>query len=266
MKSFLVAVMLMACSGAAAQSLQTVTDHPLNDEYLRGPVKEVEILELYGFEGEELVSEDTVYLHFDEAGQLIQRNSIWEEEYPYSEYRYVDGKLAEVTAWSDVGSVSTKYHYSNGCLAFSVTTFFVEGKPDGSDTIIYQCDSLCHITMEIFHDGNDTIRCTYDENGRMKTWCNWERCAEGCDGCTSYIYDDQGRLVKEQHRHRYSNGYKEYIYNEEGYVSDYIDFFVTKEHTHYEYTYDNHGNWLTRKSFNNGMYNLTIRKITYYER
>ena len=259
----LATLLLFVCKGTSAQGILTVIDnYPLNWENLRGPVKEMELQELLLFEDGEIYYEDTLYLHFNKEGQLLLRNSLWHEEFPYSEYHYSDGRLIEVTSWSQVASVTVKYHYSpDGCIEQLVTCFYEDGKPVGCDTTKYHCDSQCHITMEIFHDFKDTVRCTYDENGRMTTWCNWERCAEGCDGCTTYLYDDQGRLVKEQHRHRYSNGDKEYVYNEEGYVSDYSDTFAYTEHTHYEYTYDSHGNWLTRRNGNT----LVKRKITYYE-
>ncbi len=77
------------------------------------------------------------------------------------------------------------------------------------------------------------------------------------------VYENsQGLLVKEQSRHRYSNGDKEYIYNEKGVVYTYIENFTGEENTiHYEYTYDNYDNWVTRRRDNN----FIIRKITYYE-
>jgi hypothetical protein len=263
-RALLIAPLLLVASGTQAQFIASPYYAPKTTatEGLRGPVKELELQELLVFEDGEIYYEDTLYLHFNEEGLLIERNSLWHEEYPYSKYLYTDGKLTEVKSWSSVDSTTTQYHYSpDGCVSYAVTYFYEHGNLVEYDTSKYRCDSLCRITMEIFDNSKDTVRCTYDRHGRMTKWCNWERCEEGCDGCTEYIYDDQGRLIKEQHRHRYSIGEKEYFYNEEGYVSDLKDSFALEEHTHYDYTYDSHGNWLTRTNGNT----IIRRKITYYE-
>ena len=263
-KTFLIATLLLVASGTQAQFIASPYYAPTTTatKGLRGPVKELELQELLVFEDGEIYYEDTLYLHFNEEGLLIERNSLWDEEYPYSKYLYTDGKLTEVKSWSSVDSTTTQYHYSpDGCVSYAVTYFYEHGNLVEYDTSKYRCDSLCRITMEIFHNSKDTVRCTYDRHGRMTKWCNWERCAEGCDGCTTYIYDSQGRLVQEKHRHRYSNGDKIYRYNPQGDVSDYADTFATEESTHYEYIYDSHGNWLTRTNGNT----IIRRKITYYE-
>ena len=44
-------------------------------------------------------------------------------------------------------------------------------------------------------------------------------------------------------------------------MSDFKDTFAIEEHAHYDYTYDSHGNWLTRTNGNT----IIRRKITYYE-
>lgn len=211
---------------------------------------------------DDIYYQDTLFLLFNKEGRMIELNRFLLEEYKHSKYLYTNGRLTEVRSWSDVDSTTTRYHYShNGCLSYAVTYLFENGNPKVYDTTKYHCDSLCRITMEIFHSFKDTVRCTYDENNNIVTWCNWERCDEGCDGCTRFIYDDLGRLVKEQHRHRFSNGDKVYTYNEEGYVSDYTVTFAFEEHIHYDYTYDSHGNWLTRTNGNT----IVRRKITYFE-
>ena len=199
----------------------------------------------------------TIHLFFNRQGQLIQRNSFEDYEDSFIEYHYTDDKLSMVTCWRKIyfeeSHFDTTFYYYTpyGCPEKYVS---------GNNTTLLLCDSLCHITMEI-NNYQDTVHCTYDEYGRIVKWCNWERCDEGCDGCTTYIYDNQGRLVKKQHRHRYSNGDEEFFYNGEGDVSDSKDTFGLGEQIHYEYTYDGHGNWLTRR---HRLY-VTQREITYYE-
>lgn len=258
-----VALLVMTCSTVRGQGLLTLNEDPLSYEILRGPVKEVELLDMSVYENGETTHWDTIYLLFNEDGQILQRNSFIDVEYPFTKYLYKNGKLTEIKCWDNDDSTKTQYHYlPNGCLSHAVDYYYENGVQKVYDTTKYHCDLLCHITMEIFNHFKDTVRCSYDKSGRMSTWCNWERCEEGCDGCTTYIYDNQGLLVKEKHRHRYSMGDKEYIYNEKGFVATYIDKFAGEEEiTHYEYTYDNYDNWVTRRNGNN----FTIRKITYYE-
>lgn len=250
-------LLLLLCGNVAAQGLQTVKESPLSQEMVYGPVKEIKISNLLIFD-KDTTQIESICLSFNRERQLVRRESFWNEEYTIEEYHYVDGRPLMViklnkTLWGEIQIDTTTYYYtSNGCPDKYIT---------GNDTTLLLCDSLCHITMEIFHNYQDTIRCTYDEYDRMVRWCNWERCDEGCDGCTTYIYDSHNKLVKEQHRHRYSNGDKEYIYNKEGYVSDYTDTFGTREQIHLEYTYDNHSNWLTRRYG----FEIAVREITYYE-
>ena len=257
------ALLVMACSTVTGQGLLTLNDDPLSYENLRGPVKEMELLDMSVYEDGETTIWDTIYLLFNEDGQILQRICFMNAEYPYLIYLYTNGRLTEEKWWNNYDSIRRQYHYSpNGCLSYAVEFYYEEGEQKIYDTNQYHCDSLCRITMQIHNHFQDTVRCTYDENGRMTKWCNWERCEEGCDGCTTFIYNSQGLLVKEQSRHRYSNGDKEYIYNEKGFVSTYIDNFTGEENTiHYEYTYDSYDNWVTRRSNNN----FIIRKITYYE-
>ena len=259
----LAALLVMACSTATGQGLLTLNDDPLSYENLRGPVKEVELLDMTAFEDGETTIWDTIYLLFNEDGQILQRNCFMHAEYPYIIYLYTNGKLTEEKWWNSYDSIRRQYHYSpNGCLSYAVEFYYEEGEQKIYDTNQYHCDSLCRVTMQIYHNFQDTVRCSYDKSGKMTKWCNWQRCKEGCDGCIKYIYDKQGRLVKEEHRLLYSMGDKEYIYNEKGFVSTYIENFAGEENTiHYEYTYDNYDNWVTRRRDNY----FIIRKITYYE-
>lgn len=256
-------LLIMACGIARGQGLLTVDDDPLSFDNLRGPVKEVELMDLSAYENGEISYWDTIHLLFNDEGQIIQRNCFMHAEYPYIIYLYSNGRLTEVKSWNDDDSTKTQYHYSpNGCLSYAVIYYYEDGVQKIYDTTQYHCDSLCRITMEVFHHFQDTVRCYYDKNGRTSKWCNWQRCGKECDGCTTFIYNSQGLLAKEQHRHCYSMGDIEYIYNEKGFVATYIDKFAGEEEiTHYEYTYDNYDNWVTRRNGNN----FTIRKITYYE-
>ena len=79
----------------------------------------------------------------------------------------------------------------------------------------------------------------------------------------TFEYDNQGNLTKFVLKN--DNFTREIIYvrNHHGDITEYqrTDSDGTTEYHHYEYTYDNHGNWLTRTE---GIC-ITTRKITYYE-
>ena len=174
------ALLIIVCNTATGQGLLTLNDDPLSYENLRGPVKEMELLDMSVYEDGETTIWDTIYLLFNEDGQILQRNCFMHAEYPYIIYLYTNGRLTEEKWWNNYDSIRRQYHYSpNGCLSYAVEFYYEEGEQKIYDTNQYHCDSLCRITMQIHNHFQDTVRCTYDENGRMTKWCNWERCEEG---------------------------------------------------------------------------------------
>ncbi|MBQ3949398.1 MAG: hypothetical protein II661_02885, partial [Bacteroidales bacterium] len=88
-KRFLsLALLVMACSTVTGQDLLTLNDDPLSYENLRGPVKEMELLDMSVYEDGETIIWDTIYLLFNEDGQILQRNCFMHAEYPYIIYLY----------------------------------------------------------------------------------------------------------------------------------------------------------------------------------
>lgn len=258
MKPILMAALLMAAAGTQAQSVPSPYYAPTTTVTvgLRGPVKEVELQEVYYFDGED-EAEDTLYLHFDPKGRLLERNSLWHAEYPYEIHIYSGDLLTEVISWNWEDTIHMFYHYSDdGCLEAVRCNYyaFLEEKRT-EDTSHIQCDELCRITMEE-KPNTDSDFYTYDSAGHLVTM-------SGRYYLNTFEYDKQGNLTKCVHKNGNYKIITEYFRNEHGDVTEYIRTTSdgTDEHHHYEYTYDNYGNWLTRTEKSS----IISRKITYYE-
>lgn len=222
-------------------------------EGLRGQVKEVEVLESYFGDGD-TIREDTIFMRFNKNGQMLQRNSLWQDEYPYCDYLYTGGRLDEVKNWSDFGGVTSQYSYSDDdCLEQVVVLFYQYDKLIDADTHLIQCDSLCRIVREIFRD---TLSYTYDAHGNIAVF-------KGFDGETTYYYDADGKLTKKTGVYPNVRNVDEYTYNSHGDEESWTTTFTNgkKSQKRYEYTYDSHGNWLTRCDDDG----ITVRRITYYD-
>lgn len=238
------AALLLAAAGTQAQSVPLPYYAPTTTatEGLRGPVKELELQEVYHFDGED-AAEDTLYLHFDPKGRLLERNSMWHAEYPYEIYIYSGDLLTEVISWNWEDTIRLFYHYSeDGCLDAVRCNYyaFLEEKRT-EDTSHIQCDELCRITMEE-KPNTDSNFYTYDSAGHLVTM-------SGRYYLNTFEYDKQGNLTKCVHKNGAYKCITEYVRNEHGDVTEYKRTASdgTDEHHHYEYTYDNHGNWLTRR-------------------
>lgn len=258
-KTILIATLLLVASGTQAQFITSSPDYAPKTtatEGLRGSVKELEQVEIYYVDGEE-ERDDTLYLHFDPKGRLLERNSMWHAEYPYEIYIYSGDLLTEVISWNWEDTIRLFYHYTaDGCLE-TVRINYYDYEIDGrtEDTAHIQCDELCRIIMEE-ETNKDSTFYTYDRAGHLVT-------RSGSYYSNIFEYDNQGNLTKFALKN--GNFTREIIYvrNLHGDVTEYqrTDSDGTTEYHHYEYTYDNHDNWLTRTE---GAI-ITTRKITYYE-
>ncbi len=257
-KNIIMTLLLLAAAGTQAQSvpLPYYTPTTTATEGLRGPVEELEQVEIYHVDGEEL-RDDTLYLHFDPNGRLQERKSLWHAEYPYERYIYSGSLLTEVICWNWEDTIRLFYHYTaDGCLEtvrLNYYAFFEEKRTE--DTSHIQCDELCRITMEE-KPNTDSDFYTYDSAGHLVTM-------SGRYYLTTFEYDKQGNHTRDV---LINGAYKcitEYVRNEHGDVTEYKRTASdgTDEHHHYEYSYDKYGNWLTRTE---GIC-ITTRKITYYE-
>ncbi|MBO7101263.1 MAG: hypothetical protein J6V98_04500 [Bacteroidales bacterium] len=280
-KTFLIATLLLVASGTQAQFITSSPDYAPKTtatEGLRGSVKELEQVEIYYVDGEEL-RDDTLYLHFDPNGRLLEQKSLWHAEYPYERYIYSGDVLTEVICWNWEDTIRLFYHYSaDGCLEtvrLNYYAFFEEKRTE--DTAHFQCDELCRIIMEKEINEDSTFY-TYDREGHLVT-------RSGNYYSNTFEYDNQGNLTKfvlkngnftreiiysrnlhgdiTEYQRTDSDGATEYHHYDHGDITEYqrTDSDGATEYHHYEYTYDNHGNWLTRTE---GIC-ITTRKITYYE-
>ena len=251
-------LLLVAVASTQAQSVPLPYYAPTTTATvgLHGPVKELEMQEVYYFDGED-EAEDTLYLHFDQKGRLLERNSLWHAEYPYEIHIYSGDLLTEVICWNWEDTIRLFYHYSaDGCLDAVRCNYyaFLEEKRT-EDTSHILCDELCRIIMEEKPNMDSTFY-TYNSAGHLATM-------SGNYYSNSFEYNKQGRLTREVHINGAYKSITEYIRNEHGDVTEYkrTSSDSTTGHHHYEYTYDNHGNWLTRREGSS----ITTRKITYYE-
>lgn len=220
---------------------------------LHGKVRTVEWQQTDTLDDGEVVK-DTLFHRYDQSGHVIEIVCPWQEEYPWTYFRYKDGRINQVINISTTDSMRLIYHYSpDGCLK-EVIFDYMDGM--GNDTIAFRCDAQCRITSE---------------RSRLAAR-------------VSHIYNAQGLLVK----HIYENGDTcHYTYNEKNQIiktvsktggivrtctylrntyGDVVDQYIIETdrgttHHHFDYTYDIHGNWLTCRSGTT----VTTRKITYHE-
>ena len=226
---------------------------------LHGHVKEMTLRKVDIFSNE-IIDQDTLYLHFNNEGLLTQRNSLWGEEYPDCIYRYSDGRLMEQTYSADNASVTSTYLYtSSGCLTAAIQQWYENGKPNGTDTIHYTCDNNL-IVAERSPQGERQYSYKLDPISQ-----EYLLATETQDGITTqYDYDTDGRMIK---RTTLDNGVvtrtETFTYNDHG---DLIEYQQTSPNDDdpliiiKKYTYDSHGNWITCTS---NLY-YEQRTITYY--
>lgn len=250
-------IMLLATSSMQAQFLSFTNYTPITTatEGLRGPVKELELVELNrGYSEPEPVSMDTLYMHFDQTGRLLERNSLWHAEYPYERYIYSGDLLTEMIFWNQSDTIHMFFHYTTkGCLETVLWKYKNENDEMTENTTYIQCDEMCRIIKE--EDNNKSTFYTYNQTGQLATM-------SGSYYSNTYEYDEQGNLTKCVLRNGDYTGITTYIRNSYGDVTEYHrTAYGTDENHHYKYTYDRHGNWLTRSEGSD----ITTRKITYYE-
>ena len=257
-KHIILAALILAAASTHAQFIPLPYYAPTTTatEGLRGPVKELGLQEVYHFDRED-EAEDTLYMHFDPEGRLLERNSLWHAEYPYERHIYSGDLLTEVICWNWEDTIRLFYHYSaDGCLEAVRCNYyaFLEEKRT-EDTSHIKCDELCRITMEEKTNKDSTFY-TYDREGHLVT-------RSGSYYSNTFEYDNQGNLTKFVLKN--GNFTREIIYvrNHHGDVTEYqrTDSDGTTEYHHYEYSYDKYGNWLTRTEGSS----ITTRRITYYE-
>ena len=150
----------------------------------------------------------------------------------------------------------TVYTYTlDGCPAMKVLGLISGDGDTISDTTRYVCDKECRIVEQI---GDMGCRYEYDEVGRVVTYVN-----ETYGYSSHSEYDKLSHLTTATLTQGTQTATYVYSYNSNGFESDiyYSDSDGNQQSVHYDYTYDSHGNWLTRSDGTT----LIRRTITYFE-
>ena len=217
---------------------------------------------------------DTAALHvlhhsYNEAGYRQHYELGSQQMLQTSDYEYADGRLVGIEEMytqylspmvmrsSYEKSNPTHIHYTHAPNGFPATMVREMVSGDGDSirtTLIFTCDTQGRV-LEEHGDPLNKIY-TYDTEGRTVSVVTVGMSSG------SNEYDAQGRLSKSHLTMGGESGTYTISYNNHGDPSDIILTVNNKDQGfHYDYTYDTHGNWLTR---NDG--NLLIRRtITYYK-
>lgn len=223
-----------------------------------------------------VTSSDTAALYvlhhsYNEAGYRMHRELGSQQMLQASDYTYADGRLVGIEEMytqylsptvmrnSYEKSNPTHIHYTHASNGFPATMVREMVSGDGDSirkTTVFVCDAHGRVTEGREDCGGFITQYTYDESGRMVSIVTVGMSSG------SNEYDAQGRVVKSHLTMGGESGTYTFSYNDHG---DEADIILTMsdgntQSVHYDYTYDSHGNWLTR---NDG--NILVRRtITYY--
>ncbi len=247
----LTAMFMLGAFGTGAQN--SIFSIPTVETYgLHGNVKEA----LLTGQLIDLDKTDTLYLHFNEEGMLLEsRYSTYVGELPNTSYRYNNGKIVEKLNFDDSSCLRDTYLYgADGCLTEVIRTYSEESEIIDIDTFYFICDEFCRITSEgrVY-----PTRYIYNEAGLVAAMA-YE------DKYILYEYDAQNLLVKEIWKEGSGEKVTVYIRDEYGNITDEIISYshvgTAKRHINYN-TLDHHGNWTTLTD--DGM--TYQRSISYYD-
>ena len=259
-------VLVMPC--ARAQYKNTGYDYvTAKEDNLHGAVNEI-TEQYFGVGRGDTVALYTAHQRYTRDGLRLHRELAGVQVLDEYDYQYVDGRLVLVvntyTEYKSPALLMDEYtrqsvrrtsysHTLDGCPAMKVLNM-VSGDGDTiSDTLFFVCDAQCRVIEE---RGKSVKRYVYDEEGKMVS-----SAAIGANKC-SYSYDAQGHVVKNELTYGVETGTFVFCYNDHGFESD-----ITlttddglHQSMHYDYTYDRHGNWVTRSDGTT----MIRRTITYY--
>ena len=217
---------------------------------------------------------------YNEAGfrtDISIIEDIYQTNYHY-EYDANGQLVYYVATYSEGGKDSIVFHYGkDGCL-FGYEEYFLSYDPTEGNSVtdfLVTCDAQCRPLMAA-SVWEDTTSFVYDEQGRVVAKTARTEYAPHMPW-TYYYYDEQGRLVKVRTGEKqYEDTH--YRYNEQG---DTIEVWHTNwehwegetgdheigKHKYYTYTaYDDHGNWTHAEVTVRKSHTYTVvRTFSYYE-
>jgi YD repeat-containing protein len=232
---------------------------PVIGEDLEGAVRRMEIREkvlagdMKEFQGEESRREVLV---FDE-GTLARRITflpedryLWESTFTYNER----GKLVERSAYNEDGTLKWRYEYHYDSEGRLVREVSLDSREEVEQVLVYEYADG-RLVEEVMHDGRDTIQWrktySYDDRERVEAWSMYYP-----DGTrikkVRRSYDDQGRLVREQHTNELGIVYHDIHYSFSG---------ASRQPTTIT-TYDGEGNLQRKETYEyNRRDNLQLKQV-----
>lgn len=270
MRTTTLAVLLLAATCAQAQYKNTFYDQiTASEDNLLGKVKDV-TESYYNMHGSDTTAMYRAHQRYTHDGLREHHELVGHQVLDAYDYQYTDGRLVYVentyTQYISPTILSNQYektnkrydhytHTADGCPEKRVHSMVNDDGDSIEATTFFQCDPSCRILAST---GVFAKSFHYDELGRI------DSCAYENTGSTStYEYDELWHITKISFTEGTLSGSIVYSYNTNGFEEDveYSDSDGNRQHVHYDYTYDNHGNWLTRSDGST----LIKRKITYYE-
>ena len=186
-----------------------------------------------------------------------------------SDYHYANGRLVGIeemytqylsptvmrNSYEKSNPTHIRYTHTSDGYPATMVREMVSGDGDSiRTTLVFTCDAQGRVLEEHGDPLNNTY--SYDTEGRMVSVVTVGMSSG------SNEYDAKGRVAKSHLTMGGETAIYTFKYNDHGDASDII-LTVSDGNSssfHYDYTYDTHGNWLTR---NDG--NLLVRRsITYY--
>ncbi len=221
-------------------------------------------------DGKDTVALYTAHHRYTKDGLRLHRELVGPQVLDAYDYQYANGRLVAMenlyTQYKSPTLLATEYtgqslrhtvytYTSDGCPAMKVLSLISGDGDTISDTTRYVCDKECRIVEQI---GDMGCRYEYDEVGRVVTSIN-----ETYGYSSHNEYDKLWHLTKMTITEGTQTATYVFSYNSNGFESDiyYTDSDGNQQSVHYDYTYDSHGNWLTRSDGTT----LIRRTITYFE-
>lgn len=187
---------------------------------------------------------------YDDSGRLVNIRQIHPESYIINSYEYVydrSGKLTETNVFDSNGYLETKRKYEYSQNEETCKIYNSYGELEG--TILTTIDAKGGKTVLTTSEGRAAQE-EYDSNGRQIKEIHEIVAQNGIVGVeTYYVYNNFGDLISMT-----GDIAMAIDYNRESH----------KAKNYYKYEYDDHKNWIVRKSYeNNKIESWTEREIVY---
>ena len=238
------------------------------EDYYRGKVYKI-TERFYQVNSSDTAALYVLHHNYNEAGYRLHRELGSQQMLQTSDYHYANGRLVGIeemytqylsptvmrNSYEKSNPTHIRYTHTSDGYPATMVREMVSGDGDSiRTTLVFTCDAQGRVLEEHGDPLNNTY--SYDTEGRMVSVVTVGMSSG------SNEYDAKGRVAKSHLTMGGETAIYTFKYNDHGDASDIILTVSdgSSSSFHYDYTYDTHGNWLTR---NDG--NLLVRRsITYY--